>query len=167
MSHLSGTGRPRIQRNTLEEPKRQENRCHPLIKKNDQEEEGGGVEGGGEAEVGGGTVGDTVGDDTGGDGGMGGDGLAVSRDGSTAMWMIRTSHNPSSWVLTVRSAAVAALSGQSANGFGNVLLTEGRDFNRGFSMSPDCNFFVISLKSGEGYDLFLRDIGTGETISCF
>ena len=31
-------------------------------------------------------------------GGMGGDGLAVSRDGSTAMWMIRTSHNPSSWV---------------------------------------------------------------------
>ncbi|HIB11267.1 MAG TPA: hypothetical protein EYO17_04985 [Dehalococcoidia bacterium] len=98
-------------------------------------------------------------------GGMGGDGLAVSRDGSTAMWMIRTSHNPSSWVLTVRSAAVAALSGQSANGFGNVLLTEGRDFNRGFSMSPDSNFFVISLKSGEGYDLFLRDIGTGETIS--
>ncbi len=98
-------------------------------------------------------------------GGMGGDGLAVSRDDSTAMWMIRTSHNPSSWVLTVRSAAVAALSGQSANGFGNVLLTEGRDFNRGFSMSPDSNFFVISLKSGEGYDLFLRDIGTGETIS--
>jgi Tol biopolymer transport system component len=32
-------------------------------------------------------------------------------------------------------------------------------------MSPDSNFFVISLKSGEGYDLFLRDIGTGETIS--
>ena len=30
-------------------------------------------------------------------GGMGGDALAVSRDGSTAMWMIRTSHNPSSW----------------------------------------------------------------------
>ena len=27
-------------------------------------------------------------------GGQGGDGLAVSRDGKTVMWMVRNSHNP-------------------------------------------------------------------------
>ena len=56
-------------------------------------------------------------------GGMGGDGLAVSRDGKTVMWTIRTSHNQATWVVTVRSSDFAALSGQSANGFGNVLFT--------------------------------------------
>ncbi|HAI99452.1 MAG TPA: hypothetical protein DCL97_02160 [Dehalococcoidia bacterium] len=95
-------------------------------------------------------------------GGMGRDGLAVSRDGKTVVWTIRTSHNQATWVVTVRSSDFAALSGQSANGFGNVLLTEGRDINRGFSMAPDAGFFVISVKDGNGYDLSLRDGPTGK-----
>ena len=97
-------------------------------------------------------------------GGMGGDRLSVSRDGLTAMWMIRTSHDPASRMVTVRIAAVSDLNGQLANDFGRVLLTEGRDFNRGFSMAPDASFFVVSVKSGDGYDLSLRDTFTGEEI---
>ena len=64
----------------------------------------------------------------------------------------------------MRTAAVSDLSGQSASEFGRVLLTEGRDFNRGFSMAPDASFFVVSVKSGDGYDLSLRDIFTREEI---
>jgi hypothetical protein len=84
-------------------------------------------------------------------GGMGGDGLSVSRDGKTVMWMIRTSHNPASWVVTVRTADVAALNGQSANDFGNVVrthsgATDGPDFNRGFSLAP--GFSVSALRTG-------------------
>ena len=78
--------------------------------------------------------------------------------------MIRTSHDPANWVVTVRTAAVSNLSGQSASDFGRVLLTEGRDFNRGFSMAPDASFFMVSVKSDDGYDLSLRDIFTGEEI---
>jgi hypothetical protein len=97
-------------------------------------------------------------------GGMGGDGLAVSRDGKTVMWTIRTSHNQATWAVTVRSSDFSALSGQSANGFGNVLLTEGRDINRGFSMAPDAGFFVVSIKDGDGYDLSFRDGPTGKEL---
>ncbi|MBQ11602.1 MAG: hypothetical protein CMJ45_08635 [Planctomyces sp.] len=97
-------------------------------------------------------------------GGMGGDGLSVSRNGKTVMWTIRTSHNQATWVVTVRSSDFEALSGQSANGFGNVLLTEGRDINRGFSMAPDAGFFVISVKDGDGYDLSLRDGPSGKEL---
>lgn len=83
--------------------------------------------------------------------------------------MIRTSHDPASYAVTIRSAAVAALNGQSASEFGQVLrthsaATDGPDINRGFSLSPDAGFFVISLKSGEGYDLFVHDTGSGEEI---
>ena len=97
-------------------------------------------------------------------GGMGGDGLSASRDGLTAMWMTRISNDLSSWVVTVRTSAISDLIGQLANDFGRALLRECRDFNRGFSMAPDASVFVVSLKPGDGYDLSLRDIFTGEKI---
>lgn len=102
-------------------------------------------------------------------GGMAGDGLSVSRDGKTVMWMIRTSHSPANWVGTVRTAPLASLNGQSASDFGTVLLTHSAatgnpDLDRGFSMAPNAEFFVISLKEGSGYDLSLRSITTGEEI---
>jgi hypothetical protein len=110
-------------------------------------------------------------------GSMGGDGLSVSRDGKTAMWMIRTSHNPASWVVTIRTADVVNLNGQSAIDFGNVVwthsgATDGPNIPQGFSLAPDAGFFVISTsmktadgtRSGEGYDLFVRDSSTGEEI---
>lgn len=46
-----------------------------------------------------------------------------------------------------------------------MFLTEGRHFNRGFSMSPDGVFFVVSLKEGDGYNLSLRHTSTGEEIT--
>lgn len=102
-------------------------------------------------------------------GGQGGDGLAVSRDGSTVMWMIRTSHDPSSYVVTVRIADVASLTGQSANDAGRALIThsavtDGPEFNRGFALSADGSEFVVSLKSGNGFDLYLMDSATGEEL---
>lgn len=102
-------------------------------------------------------------------GGMGGDGITVSRDGNTVMWMTRTSHNPSSYVITIRAAEFSSLTGQATNAHGTVLLTHsaaemGPDFSRGFSLTPDGSLFVISLKSGDGYDLSLRDTATGEEI---
>jgi hypothetical protein len=110
-------------------------------------------------------------------GGMGGDGVTVSRDGKTVMWMIRTSHNPASWVVTIRTADVGALNGQSAIDFGNVVwthsgATDGPNIPRGFSLAPDAGFFVMSTsiqtadgsRSGEGYDLFVLDGSTGEEI---
>ena len=103
-------------------------------------------------------------------GGQGGDGLSVSRDGGTVMWMIRNSHDPSSYVVEVRIAEIASLTGQSANEAGRVLFThsaatDGPDFNRGFGLSPDGEEFVVSLKSGDGYDLFLMDSATGAEIA--
>ena len=102
-------------------------------------------------------------------GGMGGDGISVSRDGKMVMWKNRTSHNPASYVITVRVAEYASLSGQSTAAFGRVLLTHsaatsGPDFDRGFSLSPDGSFFVISLKSGNGYDLVVYDTTSGKEI---
>ncbi len=72
-------------------------------------------------------------------------------------------------MITVRIAEFASLSGQSTADFGRVLLTHsaaasGPDFDRGFSLAPDAVFFVISLKDGEGYDLFVRDSSTGEEV---
>lgn len=102
-------------------------------------------------------------------GGQGGDGLAVSRNGETVMWMIRNSHDPSSYVVDVRIAEISSLTGQSANDAGRVLFThsaatDGPDFNRGFGLSADGEVFVVSLKSGAGYDLFLMDSTSGEEI---
>ncbi len=110
-------------------------------------------------------------------GGMGGDGVSVSRDGKTVMWMIRTSHNPASWVVTIRTADVGALNGQSAIDFGNVVwthsgATDGPNIPRGFSLAPDAGFFVMSIsiktgdgtRAGEGYDLFVFDSSTEEEI---
>ncbi len=110
-------------------------------------------------------------------GGMGGDGVSVSRDGKTVMWMIRTSHNPASWVVTIRTADVGALNGQSAIDFGNVVwthsgATDGPNIPRGFSLAPDAGFFVMSVsirtddgsRLGEGYDLFVLDSSTEEEI---
>ena len=90
-------------------------------------------------------------------GGLGGDGLAVSMDGKFAMWIVRNSHNPGSYVNTVRIALASDLSGQPADAFGTVVHThkataDGPELNRGFSLSPDNKSFVISLKTGKGFD---------------
>jgi len=102
-------------------------------------------------------------------GGQGGDGLTVSRDGKFVMWMVRNSHNPASYVNTVRIALISDLKGQSADAFGTVIHThkaaaDGPDLNRGFSISPDNKSFVISLKTGKGYDLFVKDTASGQTV---
>lgn len=102
-------------------------------------------------------------------GGQGGDGLAVSRDGKFVMWMVRNSHNPASYVNTVLIALVSDLSGQPADAFGTVVHTHKAaadcpDLNRGFSISPDNKSFVISLKTGKGFDLFVKDTSSGQTI---
>ena len=102
-------------------------------------------------------------------GGQGGDGLAVSGDGKTVMWMIRTSHDPKNYEVTVRIAELEGLINQSANDAGRALFThsartQGPDFNRGFSLSYDGGIFVVSLKNGDGFDLFLMDSSTGEEI---
>ncbi|MBC8280212.1 MAG: PD40 domain-containing protein [Chloroflexi bacterium] len=102
-------------------------------------------------------------------GGQGGDGLAVSGDGETVMWMIRTSHDPKSYEVTVRLAELEGLTGQSANDAGTALVThsaktQGPDFNRGFSLTREAENFVVSLKNGEGFDLFLMDSSNGAEI---
>ena len=102
-------------------------------------------------------------------GGQGGDGLAVSGDGETLMWRIRTSQDIKSFEVTVRIAELEGLTGASADTAGRALIThstitQGPDYNRGFSLSHDGGMFVISLKNGNGFDLFLMDSSTGEKI---
>lgn len=102
-------------------------------------------------------------------GGQGGDGLAVSGDGETLMWRIRTSQDIKSFEVTVRIAELEGLTGASADTAGRALIThstitQGPDYNRGFSLSHDGGMFVISLKNGNGFDLFLMDSSTGEEI---
>ena len=102
-------------------------------------------------------------------GGQRGEGLAVSTDGKFVMWMVRNSHNSASYVNTVRIALASDLSGQPADAFGTVVHThkttaDGPELNRGFSISPDNKSFVISLKTGKGLDLFLKDTSSGQTI---
>ena len=102
-------------------------------------------------------------------GGQGGDGLAVSRDGKFVMWMVRNSHNPANYVNTVRIALAADIKGQPDDAFGTVVHThkaaaDGPDLNRGFSISPDNKSFVISLNTGKGYDLFVKDASSGKTL---
>ena len=102
-------------------------------------------------------------------GGQAGDGLAVSGDGETLMWMIRTSQDIKSFGVTVRIGELEDLTGERADTAGRALIThstitQGPDYNRGFSLSHDGGMFVISLKSGDGFDLFLMDSTTGEEI---
>jgi len=85
------------------------------------------------------------------------------------MWMVRNSHNSASYVNTVRIALASDLSGQPADAFGTVVHThkataDGPELNRGFSISQDNKSFVISLKTGKGLDLFLKDTSSGQTI---
>ena len=73
------------------------------------------------------------------------------------------------YVNTVRIALVSDLSGQPADAFGTVVHThkataDGPELNRGFSIPPDSKSFVISLKTGKGFDLFLKDTSSGQTI---
>ena len=42
--------------------------------------------------------------------------------------------------------------------------SDGPELNPGFSLSPDHKSFVISLKTGKGFDLFLKDTSSGQTI---
>ena len=102
-------------------------------------------------------------------GGQGGDGLAVSGDGETVMWLIRTSHDPNNYTVTVRIAELEGLENESANDAGRPLIThsartQSPDFPMGFSLSEDGSTFAISLKSGHGFDLYLMDGSTGEEI---
>ena len=102
-------------------------------------------------------------------GGQGGDGLAVSGDGETVMWLTRTSHDPNNYTVTVRIAELEGLENESANDAGRPLIThsartQGPDFPMGFSLSEDGSTFAISLKSGHGFDLYLMDSSTGEEI---
>ena len=74
-------------------------------------------------------------------GGRGGGGISVSGNGSSALWKIRTSHDPASFVVALRIEQLINLDGQPANEAGTVLLTHdatigGPDFDRGFSLSP-------------------------------
>jgi Tol biopolymer transport system component len=83
--------------------------------------------------------------------------------------MVRNSNNPANYVNTVRVALVSDIKGQLADAFGTVVHThkaaaDGPDLNRGFSISPDNKSFVISLKTGKGFDLFVKDISSGQTI---
>ena len=83
--------------------------------------------------------------------------------------MVRNSHNSASYVNTVRIALASDLSGQPADAFGTVVHThkataDGPELNRGFSISPDNKSFVISLKTGKGFDLFLKDTLSGQAI---
>ena len=102
-------------------------------------------------------------------GGMGGDGLSASFKGSTVMWKIRTSHDPANLVVTINTAPFRGLNGRPANGFGSTVMSQpaaasGPDFEMGFSLGPRAGSFVISLKSGSGFDLSLRDTGSGSEI---
>ena len=85
------------------------------------------------------------------------------------MWRIRTSQDIKSFEVTVRIAELEGLTGASADTAGRALIThstitQGPDYNRGFSLSHDGGMFVISLKNGNGFDLFLMDSSTGEEI---
>ena len=91
------------------------------------------------------------------DPGGGGELFTVSRDGSTALWRFSTRGGRGD--VSLRSAPFITLTGQSAQAIGTVHITESLpDFSpphiRGASLFSDGSQFIVSLRSGEGYDLF-------------
>ena len=92
------------------------------------------------------------------DGGGGGELFEISRDGSTALWRFSTQGGRGT--ITLRTAPYTSLTGQSAQQLGTIHLTETlpigspRHIN-GAGLYADGSHFVVSLRSGDGYDLYL------------
>jgi Tol biopolymer transport system component len=92
-------------------------------------------------------------------GGMGGDGIAASRNGESVLWRHREG---ASGPVSIRIAPYVSLSGQSTNAIGEVLLTDSSDpsaFANGIALSPDGTkyAFTWSAESAGGTDLYIGD----------
>ena len=92
------------------------------------------------------------------DGGGGGELFTASRDGSTALW--RFSSQGGRGQMTLRTAPLASLAGQSARAIGTIQISESLPSNSprhiaGAGLFSDGSQFVVSLRRGSGYDLFL------------
>ncbi len=98
-------------------------------------------------------------------GGGGGDFITVSRDGSTVIWLIRSTTAVESSAL--RFGEFSSLTGQNADTVGSVLFTY-QDWAvgglGGVALVPDGSQLVISLPSGNGRDLFLYTTSSPPTL---
>jgi len=112
------------------------------------------------------------------DGGGGGGFMEVSRDGSTALW--RFSNSGGGGFQQIRTAPFASLSGGLASSFGTQVASLGSTstqlFLQGAALTPTGDQFILSERSGAGFDLFRYDIngsnrtrltGTGTTLGAF
>ncbi len=93
-------------------------------------------------------------------GGGGGDFITVSRDGSMVLW--RFSTNGGSGTAQLRTAPFSSLTGQDADAVGTVQFQDVdpvvQTLKNGAALSPDGSQLVVSLPSGDGFDLFLYNV---------
>ena len=95
-------------------------------------------------------------------GGGGGDGISVSRDGSTVLWRIRAADG----MVSLRTASFDSLTGQDADAHGTVLVGPGPNEIGigGFALTPNGSQYVIAESSGTGYDLSIFNVSDGSFV---
>ncbi len=80
-------------------------------------------------------------------GGLGGDGIDVSKDGTQVAWQIRTSQNNVTPVNSeIRVSLISSLTGQNADSAGTIIAVNTNGLFGGFSFSPDGTELVVSLQ---------------------
>ncbi|MHC4696849.1 MAG: TolB family protein, partial [Planctomycetota bacterium] len=93
-------------------------------------------------------------------GGGGGDFITVSRDGGTVLWRYSTRGGAGTALL--RTAPFSSLTGQDADAAGTRLFEDADEvvhtLKNGAALTPDGSQVVISLPSGDGFDLFLYGV---------
>ncbi len=95
-------------------------------------------------------------------GGGGGDFITVSRDGSTVLWRYSTRGGAGTALL--KTAPFSTLAGEDADAAGSLLFEDADEvvhtLKNGAALTPDASQVVISLPSGDGFDLFLYDVSS-------